>query len=84
METILGFVLGNKLIVGNIAVAILPFLLPNAWLEGICYKIGRVMSIFLRQKVGKGPGETIETNFQGTVSAALNGLTRGLDEDDKS
>ena len=67
---------------GTIAVFILPFLMPNAWLEKIGYGIGKFFTTVLRQKAGK-QGEQVEKWFQLTLSSFINGLNRGLDSDDK-
>lgn len=67
---------------GVLVVALLPFIMPNKWVRGVCFGVGKVLSKVLRQKVGKS-GEAVERYFQGTVAAAVDGLNAGLDEDDK-
>jgi len=81
MSTLLGF-LDARLFV-ELGVVALPFLLPNAWVEKLFYGFGRAASVFLRQKVGKGSGEKIEGYFQLSLKSAVDGLNRGLDQDDK-
>lgn len=82
MEAMLGFLtsLGTGWFVG-IGAAMLPFLLPNKLVFKIGYGFGKIITTFLRQKVGK-PGEAVEKYFQGTVGSFVNGLNAGLDSDE--
>jgi len=65
----------------GIGVAALPFLLPNKVVFRVGQGLGRIITTFLRQKVGR-PGEAVEKYFQGTVGSFVNGLNAGLDSDD--
>lgn len=76
------FLLQSKLIVAEAALAVLPFVLPNSWVERVFFGFGKTVSVLLRQKIGRDPGERVEKHFQGTISAAVAGLNRGLDADD--
>ena len=71
-------VLGNYITAGLL---VAPFVLPNVLVEKTFYSLGRTLSFFLRQKIGR-QGEKVEGYFQGTVDAMVRGLNTGLDEDD--
>jgi len=64
-----------------LAFVMVPFILPNSWLDRIGYAIGKVCTKVLRQKVGRR-SEKWESWFQGTMAAFIGGINRGLDSDD--
>ena len=73
----------KELLLGNYVTAgilVAPFVLPNVLVEKTFYSLGRTLSFFLRQKIGR-QGEKVEGYFQGTVNAMILGLNTGLDED---
>jgi hypothetical protein len=78
------FLSGAKLAVFlNVGLASLPFILPNKFVKQTFAGIGKFLSFFFRQKLGRGGGEKVESYFQGTLQAAMDGLNEGLDSDDQ-
>ena len=55
--------------------------LPNGAVKGAGLTVGKLMSVFFRQKIGKN-WEKVEGYMQGTISAFIEGLYEGLDFDD--
>ena len=79
----------NEFLIGAIGAVGIPLAL---WLIGIAlprekthkwgYNVGRFVTVFLRQKLGK-QGEKIENRMQTTVADFMDGVYEGLDSDDK-
>lgn len=67
---------------GGLLVVLLPFAVPNKYLRALCFRAGRIVSLFLGRKLGPS-GEQVETYFQGTIAAMVGGFNDGLDADDK-
>lgn len=60
---------------------LLGMFLPNGAAKGAGVAVGKVTSVFFRQRIGKN-WEKVEGHMQGTISAFIAGLYEGLDFDD--
>ena len=61
----------------------ITFFLPRSKTRAWGRSLGRVCSKFLRQKLGVGGGEKVESRLQTTVSDFMEGVMEGMDSDDK-
>lgn len=66
---------------GTVAAVVSPFVVPNKWVESVCFGAGKALSLLFRRQLGSN-GEQVEKYFQGTIAAAVKGLNEGLDADD--
>lgn len=57
-------------------------LLPEKWFHGIGVAGGKITSVLLRKRLGKGAGEKTETFIQKRINALANGFNEGADADD--
>ena len=70
-------------LVAGLLTTILQLFLSRSKTRAWGYRAGRLASAFLRQKLGKKQGETLENTFQMTVSDFMEGLMEGLDSDER-
>ena len=68
---------------GTILIVVAPFLLPNVVVENAFYVIGKSCTHLLRQRVGRDATQRIEWHVQGTIDAAMTGLTNGMKYEDE-
>jgi len=72
-------------IVGGVVVPLIVFLinlyLPNDKVKAFGRKVGRIATKYFRQKLGR-PYEEVESKFQGTLAAFIEGINEGLDVDE--
>ena len=68
---------------GTILIVVAPFLLPNVVVENAFYVIGKSCTHLLRQRVGRDATQLIEGHVQGTIDAAMTGLTNGMKYEDE-
>ena len=68
---------------GTILIVVAPFLLPNVVVENAFYVIGKSCTHLLRQRVGRDATQRIEGHDQGTIDAAMTGLTYGMKYEDE-
>lgn len=74
-------------LVGAIGAPLIIFiwqaLLKRESTENFGRRIGRLVTIFLRQKLGITGGNTVRDRFQSTVEDFTNGLKQGLHMDER-
>ena len=68
---------------GTILIVVAPFPLPNVVVENAFYVIGKSCTHLLRQRVGRDATQRIEGHVQGTIDAAMTGLTNGMKYEDE-
>jgi len=68
---------------GTILIVVAPFLLPNVVVQNAFYVIGESCTHLLRKRVGRDATQRIEGHVQGTIDAAMTGLTNGMKYEDE-
>lgn len=70
------------MLAGPVAAWIFGIVLPNGAVKAVGVGVGKVCTVFLRQRIGKN-WEPVEKHLQGTISSFIAGLYEGLDFDDE-